>query len=132
MNFHFTLITAAAIVVLAVIFSIIAAFASLFGLDFSTAKEVCGYLFITTLTALGLFIATNRSKKIIPATLVCYFYSFYPAYKFWAYGVKNTFHYNYLIGRDAPWYANNWIQFGIAIAILLIGHFFIWATSDEI
>ncbi len=131
MNFHFVLITAAVIFVLAIIISIIAAFASLFGLDFSIAKEVCGYLLITTLAALGLFIATDRSKKIIPATLVCYFYSFYPAYNFWTYGVKNTFYYNYMIGRDAPWYANNWIQFGIASAILLIGHFYIWTTSDE-
>ena len=63
MNFHFVLITAAVIFVLAIIISIIAAFASLFGLDFSIAKEVCGYLLITTLAALGLFIATDRSKK---------------------------------------------------------------------
>jgi len=132
MNFHTSLIMAAVVVVLAVIFSIIASFASFFGLEFSIAKDVCGYLFLTTLVALILYRITNRSKKVIPTTLVCYFYSFSPAYEFWAYGAKNTFHYNYMIGRDAPWFANGWIQFGIALAILVVGHLFIWAASDDV
>lgn len=132
MNFHASLVMAAVVIVIAVILSIIGSFASFFGLDFSIARDVCGYLFLTTLIAFGLFIATSRSKKIIPATLVCYFYSFSPAYEFWAYGAKNSFYYNYMMGRDVPWYANSWVQFGIAIAILMIGHFFIWATSDDI
>lgn len=61
MNFHTPLITVTVIIVFAIVFSIITSFASLFGLDFLTAVDVCVRLFFTSVIALGFFKFTSLS-----------------------------------------------------------------------
>jgi hypothetical protein len=130
MNIHASLITAAVVCVFAIIFSIIDSFAFFFGLDLPTAASVCKNLFFVLSAAFIAFKWTSLSMKIIPAATALGFLSLRPAFKYWAYGTENSFYYNYQIGRAAPWYANDWIQFGVVFAILVFGYFLIWMTHD--
>lgn len=103
--------------------SIVAWFRSTFGLDWPTSMWVAIYhsLFIGII-----WIAISNGIEIVPNLLpiaiVGYLACWRPALNYWANSeIKTAGDYAWST-TPIPWYGNGWIQFGIALAIIVFGY----------
>lgn len=109
--------------------SVVAWFHSTFGLDWPTSLWV--------VVAHGLFvgviwIAISMEFEIVPnllpVAIVGYLACWRPALEYWANSEMGSAG-DYAWGAaHMPWYGNDWIQFGIASAIIVFGYLFIHMT----
>ncbi len=106
--------------------SVVAWFRSTFGLDWPTSLQVAGAhgLFIGVI-----WIAISTGFEIvpglIPVAIVGYLACWRPALAYWANSKMGSLG-DYVLGSAyMPWYGNDWIQLGIASAIIVFGYFFI-------
>jgi hypothetical protein len=120
------------VVIALTIATVIASFASMLNIDFLSATKVFGWLCLFVVALFATIKSGFFSVKYIPFSIVWFLACFRPAYHFWAYGSGNNSLYALKIYREIPWYANDWIQLGIALAIIIFGHLIVLKIRNEI
>ncbi len=120
------------LVIASIIASVIISIAGLLNLDFWSAMKVFGWLIIFATALFAVIKSGFFTVKFIPFFIVWFLSCFRPAYNFWAYGPESSSLYAVKIHREIPWYANDWIQLGIAAAIIVIGYLIVLKINDEI
>lgn len=103
------------------------------GIDFPTTMQVLLYLIIFGLFISAMIYVTKqgimRWFSIIPSGVVALLACFRPAFDYWANEKIGGMAFD---GRaNSVWYATGWIQFLIALAIMVVGHGLIYYFSED-
>ena len=102
------------------------------GLNFSTAIQVTLSLALVSFVVYGWsWLGEDIKPKYVPMIIVAYLACGLPAYDYWAFGeVSSSLYPLRLVMKATPWYANGWIQLGIAVGVLVVG-FFVTRNSNQ-
>lgn len=119
----------AAFILFVIAVAVVVWFHNTFGLDWPTSVTVAGYhaLFVG---AIGVIKYTELIDliQIIPLAVVGYLACWRPALDYWSNGAGYS---SMMIDgvTQVAWYANGWIQFGIAASIIVFGYFILYSLG---
>lgn len=114
-----------------IVIAAIAWFHNTFGLDWATSATLVRnhVIFIGIIGSLNYF----DLFKIIPhapTALVGYLACWRPALEYWSNSQMQNFG---MFNAEVAWYANGWIQLGVATSIIVLGYSFIyWINRSRI